>query len=351
MNLLKYGVGNDIAKDSFDACVSAIDAQQTTTIIASRKFANNPKGFAEYILWVRKNAPIKIPIVFIMEATGVYYEQLAWFLFQEKCSVAVVLPNKAKKYKESLGLKSKNDKIDAKGLARMICEQHIKLWQPLSASAYKMRLVTRQIERVSILVATMKAQLLTLHHGMHRDKEIEQMISKQIAMLQKQKDKLEKRIEDIVHQDPLLKRKFENILQIRGLGLQSLAVVIAETNAFTLFENQAQLVSYAGYDVIESQSGKHAGKTKLSKKGNAHIRRILHFPALNVVKLQQTPFKQLYGRLYERSRIKMKAYTAIQKKLLILIYTLWKNDQVFNPDYISGKQEQEPSFALVPQEA
>jgi transposase len=262
-----------------------------------------------------------------------------------------VLPNKAKKYKESLGLKSKNDKIDAKGLSRMICEQHIKLWQPLSASAYKMRLVTRQIERVSILITTMRAQLLALQHGMHRDKEIEQMIDKQIAMLQKQKNKLEKRIEDIVQQDPLLKRKFGNILQIKGLGLQSLAVVIAETNAFTLFENQAQLVSYAGYDVIESQSGKHTGKTKMSKKGNAHIRRILHFPALNVVKFKQAPFANMYERIYERSKIKMKAYTAIQKKLLILIYTLWKKDQIFNPDYISGIQELAPSFALAPQEA
>ena len=346
MNYLKYGVGTDISKDSFDACISAIDSQQITKVIATHKFANNPKGFAEYLAWVKKKTPLEIPIVFVMEATGVYYEQLAWFLFEQECSVAVLLPNKAKKYKESLGLKSKNDKIDAKGLSRMICEQHIKLWKPLSANAYKMRLVTRQIERVSGLITAMRAQLMGLQHGMHRDKEIELMISKQISMLQKQKDKLEKRIEDIVEQDPVIKKKFENILQIKGLGLQSLAVVIAETNAFTLFENQAQLVSYAGYDIIESQSGKHEGKTKLSKKGNTHIRRILHFPALNVVKFQQTPFKQMYERIYERNKIKMKAYTAIQKKLLILIYTLWKKDEAFDPNYISEMLKPEPSFAL-----
>jgi hypothetical protein len=183
---------------------------------------------------------------------------------------------------------------------------------------------------------------------MFRDKVIEKMYNKQLALLQKNKKDLQKRVELIVDSDKALKHKFQNICKIKGLGLQNLAVMVAETNGFAAFENIAQLVSYAGYDVIENQSGKRTGKTKISKKGNAHIRKCLHFPAFNTVRLKVGPFKNLYERVYERSKIKMKAYTAVQKKLLVMVFVLWKNDQSFNPDYqdkVSRDAEPEPSLA------
>jgi transposase len=87
-----------------------------------------------------------------MEAIGIYYEQLAWYLFDKDCSVSVVLPNKAKKYKESLGLKSKTDKIDAQALARMCCEQIHTPWKPISKNIYALRVVTRNIESICDMI-------------------------------------------------------------------------------------------------------------------------------------------------------------------------------------------------------
>ena len=136
---------------------------------------------------------------------------------------------------------------------------------------------------------------------------------------------------------------------IKGLGIQAVATIIAETNGFELFKNISQLVSYAGYDVIENQSGKHIGKTKISKKGNGKIRRCLHFPALVVVRCKVKPFVQLYERVYQTSNIKMKGYTAVQKKLLVMIYTLWKKDELFNENYQQDKisKEDEKEFSFV----
>ncbi len=144
---------------------------------------------------------------------------------------------------------------------------------------------------------------------------------------------LQIRVEQIIETDEALKRKFSNVCKIKGLGIQSLAVIVAETNGFAAFENIGQIVSYAGYDIVENQSGKRNGKTKISKKGNNRIRRCLHFPAFNVIKYEVAPFKNLHGRVYEKSRIKMKAYTAVQKKLLEVIFALWKKDEAFDPDY------------------
>ncbi len=280
--------------------------------------------------------------------------QLAWYLHSKKCDLSVVLPNKAKKYKESLGLKSKTDRIDARGLAQMACEQQCIKWQPLSDNIYMLRLVTRQIQNLSEQSIALSNQLHALQHGMFRDKDIEKMLQKQLAVLKKNKALLKIKVQELIKADPLLKQKFEKIGKIKGLGYQSLAMIVAETNGFAAFESAAQLVSYAGYDVVANDSGKRIGKTKISKKGNSRIRRSLHFPAFNMIKYEVSVFKNLYQRVYERSKIKMKAYTAVQKKLLTIIYALWKNNQEFvdekQTDKISGDAEQVPSLAWAPHE-
>ncbi len=353
MEFLKYGLGIDMAMEKFDACISIIDKLQQVMIRAQCSFPNNKKGFESFILWVTKNTKHEIPAVYLMEATGIYYEQLAWFLHNKNDSVSVVLPNKAKKYKEALGLKSKNDRIDAKGLAQMACEQNNTTWKPLTSNIYLLRLITRQIQSVAEQSTVLKNQLHSLQYGMYRDKAIEKMHAKQLDLLQKNKKSLQLRVEQIVESDEILKKKFDNICKIKGFGFQNLAVIVAETNGFTAFENIAQLVSYAGYDVVENQSGKRIGKTKISKKGNNRIRRCLHFPAFNMIKYEVAPFKNLYERVYEKSKIKMKAYTAVQKKLLEFIYILWKRDEAFDSNYqdkTSRDVEPEPSFASVPKE-
>jgi len=294
MQLLKYGIGIDMSKQKFDVCVSVIDTEQRVQIKATHSFENTMKGFDSFLTWLIKQCKENIPMVFVIEATGVYYEQLAWYLFQKDKQVSIVLPNKAKRYKESLGLKSKNDSIDAKGLSRMACEQHLKAWHPLSKNIYAMRLITRQIERISSLITQLGNQLHALQHGMYRDKSIEKMIEKNISALKKQKAVLGSRVEAIVNNDAVLKDRFEQICRIKGLGMQTLAVIVAETDGFALMEKQSQLVSYAGYDVVENQSGKHVGRTRISKKGNSHIRRALHMPALNMVRYNQSPFAALF---------------------------------------------------------
>ena len=156
-------------------------------------------------------------------------------------------------------------------------------------------------------------------------------------------------IKEHVNSSEEVKQKVDNICLVKGIGLLTVATIIGETNGFEMFENIRQLVSYSGYDVVENQSGKHFGKTKISKKGNAHIRRILHMPSFTVVRYDQKPFADLFERVYERTNIKMKGYVAVQKKMLIYIYTLWKNNQPYQPrvNNISGNDESKSLFLLV----
>jgi transposase len=346
---LKYSIGNDISKEKFDACISVIDSEQRVKVIASRTFDNLPWGFKEYYEWASNKCKMPIPVVFIMEATGIYYESLAFFLHKKGCYLSVVLPNKSKKYMQSIGFKSKNDKIDAKGLSRMAAEQCLEKWEAPDETVMNLRSITRQRESLQEFKTQINNQLLAYQCGEFKNPTIINQMESTISLLNQQIKETEVLVNDEINKDEELKIKVENITQIKGVGNITVATVLAETNCFKYFKNSRQLVSYSGYDVIENQSGKHVGKTKISKKGNSHIRRIMHMPAFSVVSNNEPIFKALYERVFKRTNMKMKGYVAVQRKLLELIYTLWKNETKYDRNYLnktSGNDEQKLLFPL-----
>jgi transposase len=353
--MLKYCMGLDVSSKDFHACLSVIDQLQKVTVKASSKFLNNPAGFKDFDAWVIKQQKHKeIPLIIVMEATGVYYENLALFLHLKGYKVAVVLPNKAKKYLQATGLKSKNDTIDAQGLSRMGAEQALELWEPKDEYFYQLRSLTRQHQSLQELKTNINNQLHAVQHGMYQNEAVINQLMLLIETINCQIQEIENAIENHLHKDSHVATLVKGITKIKGLGALTVAVILAETNGFALFKNIPQVVSFAGYDVVENQSGKHVGKTCISKKGNGHIRRCLHMPAFSVVRYEQAPFFQLFTRTFQRHGKKMKSYVAVQKKLLVLIYTLWKKEEAYQPERIinhSGEQEQMSSSLLSFEEA
>jgi len=351
MTNLKYSVGIDGSKKDFKACLSVINQMQEVKVKASGTFTNNLRGFELFFKWVKKNSKEDLPVFYLMEATGVYNERLAWYLYQNGQKCSVILPNKAKRYLQSFGLKSKNDKIDAQGLSRMCAEQSIPLWQPLSKNIYTLRSLTRLHESLHKQRTVLNNQLHAIEYSMYELKAVAKGLQSTLNAIDKQLNIVEKQIKCLINEDISLKEKYEMINKIKGVGLLTFAVIIAETNGFEIFTNQKQLVSYSGYDVVENQSGIKVGKSRISKKGNTRIRRILHMPALCVVTHNEPVFRSLFERVYSKSGIKMKAYVAVQKKLLCLIYTLWKRNEVYDPNFkiiknTSGNDEPKPFLSL-----
>ena len=349
---LKYSAGVDMSKEGFDACISVINTMQVVVIKATRKFNNTRVGFREFLLWIKKHLKEDLPVVVTIEATGVYYEELAIFLFENGLQVSVVLPNKAKKYLQSKGHKSKNDKIDAKGLSQMGAEQNLARWEPFSKNTYGLRSLTRQNEDLQIQKTMVINRMEAYKFSGYKNKFIEDQLLNMIKFTDQQIKEVNNQIVKTVDEDEVLKNKINKICKIKGLGILTVAAIVGETNGFKLINNQRQLVSYAGYDIIENQSGKRIGKTRISKRGNSHIRRALHMPAFSVVTYEQAGFKALYERVYERTGFKMKGYVAVQRKLLMLIYTLWKRDEEFDPNHLikedntSGDEESKFLFSL-----
>lgn len=331
----KYYVGIDVDKKTIKVCLASKQESGKTTIGGRRTFTNNLAGFSALRSWVLSKIR-DAEVNYVMEATGVYHEHLAYELHKSSACVHIVLPLKAKRYMQSLGIRGKNDKTDAKGLAMMGLEQSLEPWHPASKSTLELRAITRQIEILQEHRTAFKNQLEAALHSAMFHKRIIQSLEAMINQAEKQIENLRNLLKKQIEKDAVLSRKKKDLCSIDGVGLMTFAVVAAETDGFTLFNNQRQLVCYSGYDVLENQSGQRHGKTRISKKGNSHIRRIMHMAAWSVVKHKVAPFEQLYHRVYKRTNIKMKGYVAVQRKLLVMLYTLWKNNEAFDPNFNSS---------------
>src|SRR5699024_9298283 len=143
----------------------------------------------------------------------------------------------------------------------------------------------------------------------------------QLQLCQRHVKQIEREIKTLINDNKSVQQQFEYVCSIDGVGLLTAATVVGEANGFALVRNVRQLVSYAGYDVIQKESGTSVrGRPRISMQGNIYIRRALYFPAITAVEMNNG-FGHFYTRLYDRHKVPMKAYTAVQRKLLVLIYT------------------------------
>jgi transposase len=192
--------------------------------------------------------------------------------------------------------------------------------------------LVREHTNLKKILTIAKNQLHALNHAHVVNQEVKTIKDDQISFYEKQILLVEKEMIRLVKQDSELHRKIENIATVKGLRYITIIKVISETNGFLLFTSIRQLVSYAGLDVIEKESGKYTGKTKISKKGNARIRSALYMPAMAAAAHNKT-LKIFYNRVNEGRKIKRQGLVAVMRKLLILIYTLWKKDEVYVENY------------------
>mgnify|MGYP000253120857 CR=1 FL=1 len=339
VKVIKQNVGADISKDDFKVCFYCLDQNGRKFIKGTRTFKNTLAGFLAFEKWIEKKRINSLPVRITMEATGVYYESLSYFLTDKGYYVSVVLANKSSEYAKSINLKTKTDKADAKALGQMGIERDLSKWQPISGKMRLLKQLTR--DRVTLLAekTAISNKLHALNHSFEPNKGVIKRLKQRLNLLVKQLKQVEKEIAQTVKKDELLHAKISNICEVKGLGIITVATIIAETNGFVLFTSRGQLVSYAGYDVVRKESGTSVkGKPRISKKGNSYIRRALYFPAITMVK-HEPQFKQLFDRVLDRTSIKMKGYVAVQRKALILIYTLFKNNTPYDPNYQNKKKD------------
>ncbi len=336
MKTLKLSIGIDVAKDTIVCCTGSLNTEGQISFSKPQTFLNNTEGFGELMNWVKAEAGPEI--LFVMEATGVYYEGLAYWLDSMDKKISVLLPGKVKHYGRSLNIKTKTDGVDAQLLSRMGLERQLGSWHMPSKAMRTIKFLNREYKETKAKLVVSKNQLHAKMHSYGCPASVINRLKKEIGLLETQLLEIEAELRMSAMADTALYDRINKVITLPGVGFMTVIGILAETNAFALVRNAKQLVSYAGLDIKLNQSGQKEGKTKISKQGNSFIRSTLYMPALCASK-HNTELNRFYKRLIERKPAKKIGITAVARKLLILIYTLWKNNEEFNPDITTENKQ------------
>lgn len=344
MKILKQVLGTDVAQKELVVSLGRLLEDLTVEIYASKVFPNTPKGFALLLSWVKQLTDPTIVVRFVMEATGVYHEPFAYFLTEQSEEVSIVLPNKISNYFRTLEVKTITDRTASEAITRFGLERKLDRWKRPDPLLKRLRQLTRERDQVVEQRTMAKNQLHAEMAEAEPNDTTVKRIKKHILFLDKQEKEIKDEITVLTKKDQRISHTVEVLASAPGVGLLTAVTVLAETNGFELIRNIRQLTSYAGLDVREKQSGTSVkGKPKISKRGNRYLRKAMHLPALAAIRSNER-FKGVFARLVAKHGIKMKAAVAVQRKLLELMYILYKTNTRYDKDFLNtqAKKEKQP---------
>ena len=345
--IIKQVVGIDVAQDELVVCLGRMYDDWIPELYAYKTFANRPGGYKALVQWVKKPAGQGPAQRYVMEATGVYHEKLAYFLEDHGEQISIVLPNKISNYARTLDVKTVTDKTASEAIARFGLERELETWKRPKEIFKRLRQLTRERDQIVEERTRGKNQLHAEKTEAEPNKNSLKRVNKRIQLLDKQEAEIQKEIAQIVKQDKDISQLVDRICTIPGVGLLTAATILAETNGFDLIRNRRQLASYAGFDVRQKQSGTSVkGKPRISKKGNKYLRKAMHLPALAAIRHQEN-LKGLFARLVSRHGIKMKAAVAAQRKLLELTYTIYKTNTIYDKNHLAKENQRAAEGSMV----
>jgi transposase len=315
-------LGLDVSKATFHACLVRESGK-----LRHRAFANTPSGFSQLSDWLAKQGVGRVHAC--LEATGAYYEALAAYLHGEGHAVSVVNPAAIKAYAQSRLSRAKTDRVDATLIASFCAERRPPAWSP---PAPELRELQALVRRLDSLVEMRAMEENRLSSGV-TVAAVRASLEDSITHLTEQIKKTEALIRSSIDRHPGLRRQRELLDSIPGVGEATAAVLLAEVPDLKEYRSARQVAAFAGLVPRERQSGSSVrGRVRLSKIGNARLRKALYFPAITA--LRCSPFFQEWAEgLRQRGKSKMAVVGAAMRKLVHLAYGVLKTGRPFDPEW------------------
>lgn len=324
MNNEKLCCGIDVSQNTLDVAY-----QNNLGEIFHIKVGNNNKGFETILEHTGTSYH------FVMEATGVYYVRLAFFLHGKNCTISVVNALKIKRYIQMQLEKNKSDKKDAQWICRYAIDQNPQCWEMPDTTYFESKQLYNTIRQYSEEIKRFNNQLHSLRILPVQNKEA-------IKSLEKMKLQFEKEIKilEVKLQALLMTWKpdqVKNISSIKAIGKRATAMLIIYTQGFKYTQNHRQLISFTGLSPKEYGSGTSIkGRPKISRQGGKPMRDVLYMCAMSAIKTN-TACKALYQRLRANGKSGKLALIAVCNKLLKQVFAVVKNNTLYQPNYCSAK--------------
>ncbi len=313
-------LGIDISKKDFH--VVLITGETRTK---PRKFTNDVEGFESLQQWLKQKGIDQMHAC--MEATSIYGDALAEFLYSLGFDVSIVNPARIKGFAKSELLRTKTDSVDAALIARFCAAIKPELWKPTAPEIKELQALMRRLDSLQEMVTAEHNRLETA------TATVAQLTQSHLTYLQEQQALIRQLISDHFDKHPDLKQQRDLLVSIPGIGAQTAAVLLSEIGRIEDYQNARQLAAHAGLTPCERSSGTSVhGKTRLSCTGNSRLRKALYMPA--VVSMRHNPLLKAFSdRLLDRGKAKMQAIGAIMRKLVHLAFGILKSQQPFDPNY------------------
>ena len=315
-------LGLDVAKLKFNACLLRGGGK-----LRHKVFPNTEAGFAQLSDWLEKNGAGRVHAC--LEATGTYCDPLAAYLHERGHVASVVNPAAIKAYAQSVLSRTKTDRVDAALIARFCAERRPPAWTPPAPELRELQALVRRLDSL-VEMRTMEENRLSSGISVEA---VRASVEELIAHLCEQIKRTEALIRDHIDSHPGLKRQRELLDTIPGVGEATAAALMAEVPDFSQYKSARQVAAFAGLVPRERQSGSSIkGRVRLSKIGNARLRKALYFPA--VTALRCSPFFQEWAEgLRQRGKSKMAIIGAVMRKLVHLAYGVLKTGKPFDPEW------------------
>jgi transposase len=315
-------LGIDIAKLKFNVCLINKSGK-----LKHKVFPNTADGFPQLAAWLSKQGAPRLHGC--LEATGAYGEALALYLYTAGHPVSVVNPAAIKAFAGSRLSRTKTDRVDAELIARFCRAQQPPTWTPPAVEVRRLQAFVRRLESL-VEMRTMESNRL---EAIIPNDVVKASIEDHIAYLNHQIKQTEALIHTHINDHPTLKQQSDLLDSIPGIGEATAAALLAEITDITQYESARQVAAYAGLVPRERQSGSSVrGRTRLSKIGNARLRKALYFPAITA--LRCSPFFKAWAEgLRQRGKCKMSVIGAAMRKLIHLAYGVLKTGCPFDPEW------------------
>lgn len=319
MNKVKIYYGIDISKDVFDVYSSKGEFYQ---------YKNETEGFREFQKLLCSSSHC------VMEATGYYHQQLAYFLQRKKVKVSVENPLSVKRFVQMRLSKIKTDKSDAKMICLYAQNVELKEWKGDSKNR-------RECFQIIRLVDVYYKQSTALKNKIHGEKTLGspstmvlRSLERSLKSVQKEIKQLETKLTELVkeeHQELLTKLE-----TIPGMGRKTASMLIVLTDGFTRFERASELCSFAGLTPIIRESGSSIrGRARISKIGNRKLRKLLFLCSFTACQHNKA-CREIYAA---KGKSKKLALMAVCNKLLKQAFAIAESGLVYDENFRSKKPE------------
>lgn len=313
--MLKTVLGIDVGKLKLDV-VLMFDKKTL-----ARKFDNSAKGFKLLAGWL---SSLHISHVHAcLEATGIYGEAVAEFLYEKGHRVSVVNPLRIKGYAHSDLQRNKTDPADARTIADFCMAKDPQDWHPLPAEVKHLQSLTRRIEALDEMLRAESNRLEAA------SRSVRPSLKRIIGTLEKEIENVHRLIKEHIDNHPDLKQQSDLLQSIPGIGQKTAQVLLGEIQ-FSNFDSARSLAAHAGVTPGKHQSGTSLNWTRLSKVGNGRIRKALYFPAMTAIKHNEI-IKTFASRLDQNGKAPMQVICAAMRKLLHVAFGVLKNNHPFDP--------------------